>query len=107
MKRWLLAIQLSLLVAPIAGAAASQPAPSSGPSTASPMPMLDAAARRRVIETAIAKMAENYVFPDKVPAIGKALRAGLAGKYRAISDANAFADAVNADIESAANDRHL
>jgi C-terminal processing protease CtpA/Prc len=52
-------------------------------------------------------MTETYVFPAKVPAIARALRSGLAGKYRAITDPKAFADAVNADIEAVANDRHL
>jgi len=94
-----------LLAAPTAGVAIAQPA--IPPAASAPAARLDAAARKRVIDTAIAKMAESYVFPDKVPAITKALRTGLAGKYRAISDPNAFAEAINADIESAANDRHL
>jgi hypothetical protein len=88
--------------------AAVQPAqPAASASSPAPAPSLDAAARKRVIDTAIAKMTEGYVFPDKVPAIAKALRSGLAGKYRAINDPKAFADAVNADMEAVANDRHL
>lgn len=81
---------------PMAGAAAHD----------SPAPMTDAS-RRAVIDAAIAKMTDRYVFPDKIPAIAKALRAGLAGQYRSISDPKGFADAVNADIEAVANDRHL
>jgi retinol-binding protein 3 len=88
--------------------AAGQAAPSTpAASTAAPAPGLDAAARKRVIHAAIARMTEGYVFPNKVPAIAKALNAGLAGRYRAISDPKAFADAVNADMEAVANDRHL
>lgn len=93
-----------------ASAAPAQPSPARPSSVApapAPAPALDAAARKRVIETAISKMTEHYVFPNKVPAIAQALRAGLAGKYRTISDPKAFADAVNADIEAVANDRHL
>jgi retinol-binding protein 3 len=87
-------------------ALASNQAPAHAPAAA-PAETLDAAARKRVIDTAIAKMTEGYVFPQKVPAIAKALRSGLAGKYRAIGDPKAFADAVNADMEPVANDRHL
>ena len=86
--------------------AAAQPAQTEA-SAPAPSQTIDAAGRKRVIDSAIAKMTEGYVFPNKVPAIAKALRAGLAGKYRAITDPKAFADAVNADMEAVANDRHL
>jgi len=77
------------------------------PAAAAPAATIDAASKKAVIDTAIAKMTESYVFPEKVPAIAKVLRAGLAGKYRAISNPKAFTDAVNADIEAVANDRHM
>lgn len=77
------------------------------PSATAPAATIDAAMRKKVIDGAIAKISEFYVFPNKVPAIAKVLRAGLAGKYAAITDAKAFADAVNVDIESVANDRHM
>ena len=86
--------------------AALQPAPPTTSASAPAAPM-DATARKRVIDAAIAKMTTDYVFPDKVPAIARVLRAGLAGKYRTITDPNAFADAVDADMEAVANDRHL
>ena len=108
MSKRLLMIQLPLLAMFIAPPAAAQPAPVVAPaaapvSTAS----IDAAGRKRIVEAAIAKMTKGYVFPAKVPAIAKVLRAGLDGKYRAISDPKAFADAVTADIEQVANDRHM
>ena len=68
---------------------------------------MDEATRRHVIDAAIAKMTEGYVFPSKVKGIAKALHAELAGKYRAISNPQAFVDAVNVDIETVAKDRHL
>lgn len=69
---------------------------------------MDAPQRRTVLNDAIAKIAANYVFPDKVPAIAKALRWKLAsGAYDRISDPAAFANAVSADIEPVAHDRHL
>jgi hypothetical protein len=95
-----------LLALSFAPAAAAQPTPSAAPAAAPAAP-IGAAMRKQVIETAIAKMTEKYVFPNKVPVIAKSLRNGLAGKYRTISDPQAFADAVNADIASVANDRHL
>jgi len=88
--------------------AAAQPVQSAGPATSStPAASIDAATRKLVIDTALANMTKRYVFPDKVPAIAKALRAGLAGKYRSLADPQAFVDAVNADVEAIANDRHL
>ncbi len=104
--------KLSILIASIfvlasvtnAASNAQTPPPAAA---APPSASIDAASRKAVIETAIAKMTESYVFPEKVPAIAKVLHAGLAGKYRRLSDAQAFVDAVNADIEAAANDRHL
>jgi len=103
-----LTIRLSLLLAVAAAVAPAGATQSAAPASASaPASSIDAATRKRVIDTAIARITKEYVFPDKVPAIAKALRAGLAGKYRAISDPQAFTDAVNADLEAVANDRHL
>ena len=108
MSARLLTIHFALLLAlaaPPLGAA--QPAPFEAPETAAPAVHLDSAARKRIVDAAIQKMSDTYVFPGKVPAIAQALRSGLAGRYRAITDPKAFADAVNADIEAVANDRHL
>ena len=101
----LLTIALPLLIGAAAPAAAAQPAPRTA--APAPAPAIDAATRKRVIDTAIVRMHEDYVFPEKIPAIAKALNAGLAGKYRTISDPQAFADAVNADIERVAHDKHM
>lgn len=67
---------------------------------------LDRATQLRIVESALAKMRSAYVFPERVPAIGKVLRSGLAGKYRGL-EAQAFTDAVNRDIARVANDKHL
>lgn len=75
---------------------------------AAPAFTIDAAARKTVLEAAIAKITANYVFPDKTPAIAKALRRKLAsGGFDTISDPKAFAVAVNDTIAAAAHDRHL
>lgn len=97
---------LLLLALALSVPATAQPAPPPAPASAAAAP-LDAATRKRIIDAAIANMTSKYVFPQKVPAIATALRAGLRGKYRSISDPKAFTDAVNADMEAVANDRHL
>lgn len=75
---------------------------------AAPAPRMDAAARKAVIEGAIARIDANYVFPEKVPAIAKALRRKLSsGGFESIGDPKAFARAVNSVIGSVAHDKHL
>jgi retinol-binding protein 3 len=97
-----------LLASAVPAATAAQPVPFvASASAAAPKVAIDAATRKRVIDAAIQKISESYVFPNKVAAIAKELHAGSAGKYRAISDPQAFVDAVNADVEKVANDRHL
>ncbi len=69
---------------------------------------LDSAARKTVLEGVIARIDANYVFPEKAPVIAKALRRkASSGGFDSISDPKAFADAVNAVIGAAANDKHL
>lgn len=106
----LTSFRLSLLCAlAIASPAIARPL-QAGPAPAAPAakPVLDAAARKALIDQSIAKLTERYVFPDKVPMIAKALRASLAsGKYNTKTDPEAFVAAVNADIAAVANDKHL
>ncbi|HEX5181696.1 MAG TPA: S41 family peptidase [Allosphingosinicella sp.] len=71
-------------------------------------PAFDAAARKALIEAAIARLDSDYVFPERVPAIARALRQRLsAGRFDALGDPKAFADAVNAVVEPVAHDRHM
>ena len=57
---------------------------------------LDAGKRKAVLDAAIGKMRADYVFPEKVPTIAKALRATLAsGKYDALTAPDTFITAVN------------
>jgi hypothetical protein len=89
------------VAAPPTGAQAS-PAPSAS------APALDGAARKAVIEGAIAKIDARYVFPERAAAIAQALRRTLAsGGFEAYGDPKAFADAVNRVLEPVAQDRHL
>jgi len=101
------------LVAAVAGGAYAQPQPQpqSRPAAAGESPAaapLDAAARKAVVEAAIARIDANYVFPERVPAIAAALRRKLASHgFDAAADPKAFADAVNAVIAAEAHDKHL
>lgn len=102
--------RLLLTCVSLFAAAAASPAVGQAPNQPSPLAQkaaIDAAMRKGVVDAVIAKITATYVFPAKVPAIAKALRSGLSGKYRALSDPQAFANAVNADLEAVANDRHM
>ena len=96
-----------LLVASTLSPAEGQPEAGVAAAPGASMRSIDAAGRKRVVDAAIARMTADYVFPAKVPAIARALHAGLNGKYRTLSDPQSFVDAVNSDIEAVANDRHL
>ena len=57
-----------------------------------PAGSIDAATRARVIDAAIAKINEFYVFPDVAKKMGLAVRArAKRGEYDAVTDGNAFA----------------
>jgi hypothetical protein len=95
----------ALLTASLVSSPSSAQAP---PSATAPAPTIDAAARKAVIEAAIKRITESYVFPDKTAAIAKALRRKLSsGGFDSISDPKAFARAVNAVIADVAHDKHL
>ncbi len=108
----LIAFSIALMLATLAPAAAqtaqavqAPPPPSSAPA---PAPPIDGATRKRVIELAIAKMTARYIFPEKVPAIAKTLRGKLStGGYDRVGDPKAFAEAVTADIQTVAHDKHM
>jgi hypothetical protein len=99
---------LALLVPGASSAAQTAPAPSASPPALPPSAAIDAATRKRVIETAIAKVTATYIFPEKVPAIARLLRGKLAsGAYDRLDDPRAFTDAVTADIQTVAHDKHM
>jgi hypothetical protein len=96
----------ALLALALAGSPSAGQAPAPGP--AAPAPALDPAARKAVIEAVIARIDSAYVFPEKAPAIAKALRRKLAsGGFDSAADPKAFVRAVNAVIGAVANDKHL
>jgi hypothetical protein len=92
----ILALYCAANLAGTAGAAGAQDRP------------LDAAARRRVIETAIEKLDANYVFADVATKMGDAVKARLKrGEYDSVSDGGTFARLLTEHFRAVSNDRHL
>jgi hypothetical protein len=109
MKRDGLGVALAAaLVASAAGATSAEAQAPRAPLASIQAAQLDAAARKAVVEGLIAKIDAQYVFPEKVPAISRALRRTLAaGGFDGAADSKAFAEAVNAVIAAEARDKHL
>jgi hypothetical protein len=69
---------------------------------------LDAARRTRLIDTLVVRLERGYVFPEKVPALARELRARLAaGRYDRVATPAAFADTLTAHLQELVQDRHL
>lgn len=99
-----------LATALLSASAMGSPAIAQTPPTATTAlaPIMDSAGRKAVVEGVIARITAKYVFPDKAPAIAKALRRKLSlGGFDSMGDPKAFAHAVNAVMGPVANDKHL
>src|SRR3954452_12218730 len=69
---------------------------------------ITAAEREQAIKGAIARLNENYVFPDVAKKMGDAVAARAAkGEYASITSAKALADKLTADFRDVSHDRHL
>ena len=69
---------------------------------------LDAAQRRRVLDGAIAKLNEYYVYPDISRQMTKALVAHqMQGAYNNITDAETFASVLTMHLREVSHDAHL
>jgi peptidase S41-like protein len=69
---------------------------------------IDAAARQRAIDGAAAKLNEFYVFAEAAKKMEDAIRAKQkAGAYDAITNGDAFAEKLTADLREVSNDKHL
>jgi hypothetical protein len=77
--------------------------------TAAQMNMkVDAALRARVIDAAIAKLTELYVFPETAKKMEQALREHQRkAAYDAITDARAFAALLTEQLQAVSHDKHL
>jgi hypothetical protein len=69
---------------------------------------ITAAERDQVIRGAIAKLNENYVFPEVAKKMGQAVSARVArGEYASITSAVPLADKLTADFRAVSHDKHL
>jgi hypothetical protein len=69
---------------------------------------IDAATRALVIDEAVAKLNEFYVFPETAKKMGEAVQAKLkSGAYDAITDGDDFAAKLTEDLRAVSNDKHL
>jgi hypothetical protein len=69
---------------------------------------IDATTRTRVLDAAVAKLTELYVFPDVAKAMAQTLREHQkAGTYDAITDGIALARLLEEQLRSVSHDRHL
>jgi hypothetical protein len=69
---------------------------------------IDAAARSRVIDGAIANLNEFYVFPETAKKMEDAVRARQKkGEYDSVSDGNMFADLLTKHFQEVSHDKHL
>jgi len=69
---------------------------------------IDAASRARVIDGAIEKIGEFYVFPDIAKKMAIAVRArAKRGEYDSVTDGNAFAKLLTEDFRDVSHDKHL
>lgn len=69
---------------------------------------IDAPARVKAIDGAVAQLNENYVFPDVARKMEEAVRAHLQhGDYDALNDGDAFADRLTTDFRAVSQDKHL
>src|SRR5688572_22806320 len=70
-------------------------------------PLLDAAARSRVIDNVIAAMNERYVFPDVARKVEAALRDPAQRRALDVDDPKAFADRLTQALQAQTKDKHL
>lgn len=95
-KKWM--VTLSSLLLTVTGAIASTP----------PSVEVDPATRLEVIDTLIAKLNANYVFPDQAQQVEVVLRQNQrAGKYDGIADGKLLAKQLSDDIDGVVHDKHL
>jgi hypothetical protein len=69
---------------------------------------ITAAEREQAIKGAIAKLNENYVYPDVAKKMGDSVAARAAkGEYASITSAKALAEKLTADFREVSKDKHL
>ena len=69
---------------------------------------IDAATRARVVDGAVAKLNEYYVFPETAKKMAEAVQARLkSGAYDTITGGDDFANTLTEDLRAVSHDKHL
>src|SRR4051794_1419847 len=69
---------------------------------------ISAAARRQLVERVLQAFTDRYVFPELAARVAIAIRErAVRGEYDSISDAQAFAERLTADLRAACQDQHV
>ena len=69
---------------------------------------IDAAARTQIIDAALKRLNDSYVFPEVAKKMETAIRERAAkGEYDSVSSSRAFAEKLTADLQSVSRDKHL
>jgi peptidase S41-like protein len=69
---------------------------------------LDAAERRRILDSAIANLKQHYPYPDAAQKIADSLLArAKRGEYETVTDRRAFADLLTEQMRNVSHDMHL
>ena len=83
-------------------------AQSAAPAAQAPAAPMTAAERKAVIDELAGRLDANFVFPEVGARYAAMLKANLAkGAYNQITDPDAFAKAVTADLQAVSKDGHL
>ncbi len=71
-------------------------------------PQMTRARQQAIIEKTLDHISANYVYADRTKAVEDAVHENVrAGKYDALTQPDTFLDALNRDMQTAANDKHL
>lgn len=75
---------------------------------AQPDSTIDAATRKQVIDNALKRLNDSYVFPEVAKAMEKSIRERMAkGEYDQISSSQSFAETLTKDLRAVSKDRHI
>jgi len=105
MKRSVLILALIVMALATFGLASSVAAQQERTPPDSP---IDATTRNQVIDTALKRLNESYVFPEVAKAMEKSIRDRMAkGEYDQIASSRTFAETLTKDLQAISKDKHL
>src|SRR4030095_6608752 len=103
MNRLALMFTLAVLVLACFAIPASAQQPANQPDST-----IDPATKTQLIDTALKRLTDSYVFPDVAKKMETSIRERAAkGEYDAITSARAFATKLTEDLQAVSKDKHL